>query len=651
MRKHVTTKRVGWALVLLGIIALLVWGVRLGMTALSLRGHLVEVESWTEAPQAVDPVMACETVKAVREDVVQLERRAGLLVRLAPALGWLPRVGGNLRAAPHLLDVGDGLTEAGAIGCDVVGPMLGSFGGGSSGETSSGGISPMDLIEVLEARRSDLQRAEAAMDRAETAWGRVDVEDLSPRISEKAPLLDRGLPLLRSGLSTATVAPDLLGANGPRTYLVLALNEDELRPGGGFISGVGEVHVEAGKLITMTFRDSYDVDDFSQPYPDPPEPMRRYMGLDLWVFRDSNWSPDFPTAAQQAIDLYRPGHPVSIDGVVALDQRAVQELIGALDPVAVQGAAEAITRETILAYMREAWAPGSEDWGREWWQERKSFMGAIAQAAWQSVENGRVDWAILTRSLLRTLEEKHLLVYLAEPTMREVLAEQGWDGGLRPGDGDFLMVVDANLGYNKASAKVQQEALYEVDLSESPPRARLTLTNTHTSAADVACRQEARYAATYEGMMDRCYWDYVQILVPEQARIVDATRIPVAGEMLWNGEDYPGDVMVRGAEGAPCLSWGVMSVLAPGDVETRQFTWTLPPDLVAWEGRQGRYSLKVQKQPGKRSHPLTVRVRLPEGATLARATPEPASAADGWVIYRAELDRDLTFDLDLGRAR
>ena len=102
--------------------------------------------------------------------------------------------------------------------------------------------------------------------------------------------------MLRQGFSALTVAPQLLGMDRPRTYLVLALNEDELRPGGGFITGVGEIRVQAGKVITMTFRDSYAVDDFTQPYPDPPEPMRRYMGLDLLVLRDSNWSPDFPTA-------------------------------------------------------------------------------------------------------------------------------------------------------------------------------------------------------------------------------------------------------------------------------------------------------------------------------------------------------------------
>ena len=49
------------------------------------------------------------------------------------------------------------------------------------------------------------------------------------------------------------------------------------------LSGVGEVRLEAGQLVTMTFRDSYAVDDFTQPYPALPEPMQRFMGGNLMV--------------------------------------------------------------------------------------------------------------------------------------------------------------------------------------------------------------------------------------------------------------------------------------------------------------------------------------------------------------------------------
>ncbi len=569
-----------------------------------------------------------------------LQRWAGGLVRMGPVFGWLPRFGGDLRAAPHLLTVGGGLTEAGAIGCGVVGPMLGGEDGAGAGD-----MSPSSLVDVLHGSRSELELALAAVERAEGAWERVDAEHLSRRLAERATLLDRGLPLLRGGLSAALAAPDLLGADEPRTYLVLALNEDELRPGGGFISGVGEVRVDAGRVVTMTFRDSYAVDDFSQPYPDAPEPMERYMGIELWVFRDSNWSPDFPTAAQQAVALYRPGYPVSVDGVVALDQQAVQRLVGAVAPVAIEGVEEPVTGETVLGYMQEAWAPGSEDWSAEWWLERKSFMGATAEAFWSRIQEGDVDWIALARSVLGLLEEKHLLVYVPDPTLAEVLAEQGWDGAVRPGRGDFLMVVDSNMGYNKASARVEQEAIYEVDLRQSPPEASLTLTYTHTSTADVACRPETRYAASYEGMMERCYWGYARVLAREGSELMEATRIPVPGEMLWSGEDYSGEVTVGTTDDEGWTSWGVMAVLAPGSVETRDFTWTLPSDVVGWEGQEGRYRLRAQKQPGKRAHPLTVRVRLPEGSELVHAGPEVRSLQDGWVVFEAVLDRDLAFEL------
>ena len=637
-----TRRYVAWALILLGLALITLWAFRLGRTALSLRGHWVEAQSWAEAPGEVDPAQACRLVQDAQADVSAVQRQVGLLARWAPAAGWLPWVGGDLRAAPHLLTMGTNLAQAGAIVCEVAEPALPWLGGGSP---ATEGVPRDEILRLLDQGRSDLQRAEAAAGRARWAWEQVDAPALSAPLRERAPLLDQGLPLVEGGLSAAAVAPDLLGADGTRTYLILALNEDEVRPGGGFISGVGEVRVAAGEVVSMTFRDSYAVDDFSEPYPPAPEPMQRYMGIELWVFRDSNWSPDFPTAARQAMALYRPGYPVSIDGVVALDQRAVQALVAAVGPLSVDGAEQPITGETILAYMRQAWAPGEEDWDREWWRQRKSFMGAIAGAMRRRVENGEVDWVALGRAVLRLLEQKHLLVYVPEPTVQELLAEQGWDGGLRPGPGDFLAVIDANLGYNKASAQVEQRAAYQVDLTQDPPQATLTLTYTHTSQADVPCRPESRYAATYQGMMDRCYWDYLRVYVPRGSQLLEATRIPIPGAALWSGQRESGAVETQAASEAPCLSCEVMSVLPPASTQTRHFTWTLPEDVVRWDGQRGRYALRVHKQPGKEAHPLTVRVRLPQGAALAEAMPRPSATEQGWVTYHATLDRDLTFDL------
>jgi hypothetical protein len=158
--------------------------------------------------------------------------------------------------------------------------------------------------------------------------------------------------------------------------------------------------------------------------------------------------------------------------------------------------------------------------------------------------------------------------------------------------------------------------------------------------------------------MDRCYWDYLRVYVPQGSRLLDATRIPVPGEVLFSGEGESGEVTVQPAEEGPWLTLAVLSLLPPAATQTRFFTWTIPADVVTWtipadvvqwQGDEGWYSLRVQKQPGTAGHPLSVRVRLPEGSVLLDATPGPSAVEEGWVIYQTTLDRDREFRLHFRR--
>ncbi len=625
-------------LLLAGAALLILWGVRIARAGLSLRAHLAQAESLMRAPETADLPMVCTVVGALRQDVETVRREAGPLVSLAPLLGWLPGVGGDLRAAPHLLDMADGLTEAGAVTCDMLGPAL------TGDDRSLDGV-----VRRLAESLPDLAQARAAVGRVEDAWGRVDISRLSPRMQQRVALIGQGLPLLRAGLTVASAMPDLLGIGSPRTYLIIAQNEDELRPTGGYITGAGEVRIENGQIVAMTFRDSYAVDDFTQHYPDPPEPLRRYMSIDLWVFRDSNWSPDFPTAARQAIALYRPGSPVTVDGVIALDQYAVQELVGAVGPLQVEGAADPLTAETVIPYLRRSWEPEGGALTGEWWRQRKSFMGPLAEALWARIQAGDVDWPRLARTVVRLLDEKHLLLYIPHPTVAPLLAERGWDGALRPTGEDFLMIVDANVGYNKASARVQETITYEVDLRRNPPQATLTLVYTHTVPTGAPCIPESRYDPVYEQMMARCYWDYLRVYIPAGSRLLDATRIPIPGEALWSGETEPGGVTVRPADEGSLLSLETLLLLPPGAVQTRSFTWELPADVLTWREGEGVYSLRVQKQPGTVGRPLTVRIRLDEGDTLLSADPSPSASEGATVVFQTRLERDREFVIRFGR--
>jgi len=636
-------KRLGVTLIVAGLILLAWWGVTIIRTGLSLRRHLEQTQALVEQPMDVDPAHVCDLVYELRSDVVRLDRQAGALAQLGPLLGWLPRVGGDLRAAPHLLEVADGLTEAGTLSCEAFGPAL-------EGIDENGAAPSLEwAVEVLDQNRSSLSLVLEAVRRAEKAGSQVDIETLSSPLADRAALLDEALPLLETGLRAAQVAPDLLGATEPRTYLVLALNEDERRPIAGYITGVGEVTVEDGQLTDMTFRDVYKVDDFSQPYPTPPEPLQRYLGVDLWVFRDSNWSPDFPTVARQAIELYRPGYPVDIDGVVALDQEAVRRLVGALGQIQVPRADEAVTGDTVVSYMRQAWAPENQEVSKGWWAQRKSFMEPLAEAVWAKLTSGGVDYVRLGLTLLDLVEEKHLLLYVDHPQVESLLKEQGWDGAL-PTDqsGDFLMVVDANVGYNRASAKVEEMIDYQVDLRSMPPRARLTLTYTHTSQVNYPCVREIRYDPVYEQMMDRCYWDYVRVYVPEESRLVDATEIPIVEQAQFSGEGESGEVIIKKALAGPWKTFGALMLLPTGKRQVRSYVWELSPEVLVQREEGEGYTLYVEKQPGTMGHPLRVVVRLPDGARLLGTYPS-SSFESGRVLFRTVLDENRDFEVRFAR--
>jgi hypothetical protein len=178
------------------------------------------------------------------------------------------------------------------------------------------------------------------------------------------------------------------------------------------------------------------------------------------------------------------------------------------------------------------------------------------------------------------------------------LSALGWDGALHPGNGDYLLVVDANVGYNKASARVHESIAYQVDLRSAPPLATLTLVYTHTSTATVDCVPEARYDPVYEQMMARCYWDYVRVYLPADAGLVAATAAPIPGEWLWSGEAEAGEVVVTAAEEGQWLVLGQMGVLPPASTQRRVFTWTLGAAAVQLTGEERCYSLRVQKQAG-----------------------------------------------------
>jgi hypothetical protein len=655
-------------LVILVLVVLLVayTGVRLLRRANSLRAHLQQLEALSQAAPAglalEDLERAGSHLSAMRHDLQVIQTLVGPLLPVIERLHWLPRYGDDLAAAPELLRMASGVTAAGDGAFQALAPALEGFAASPAG-TGSAATGLEQIVPVLQAAQPELLAAQQELVAVQQARAQIDAQRLSPQVAGLVARLDRYLPWFQTAVDGALLAPTLLGADGPRTYLILAQNNHELRPTGGFISGVGELHVDGGRLKSLSFTDSYAVDNLEVPHDLTPLDLQQTLAAQLWLLRDANWDADFPTSARRVLDIYQRDRGVQADGVIALDLTALEWLVDALGPIPLPDGDQSLTGDNLVRLLQAQWenpegGPALEGrWDAEWWQHRKDFMGEIAGAALDKllaapsgagqVASG-LDLVALARTLSRSLDEKHLLLYFTDPQAGTLLRARNWDGALSvpPLPMDALLVVDTNVGFNKVDPNVARTMHYALDLGAADgPEARLTVTyQNHSTRAVDGCVQEAWYGDSYTDMMDRCYWNYMRVYVPAGSQLLEGPDLALPpGSLLAQSSDLalPATISPTLA-GSNWTVWAAFFDVAPGADRSLAYHYRLPSSVLepTPEGLV-QYRLRVQKQPGTRAVPLQLEVRLPPGAELVTASPAGALSMDGGVLSASmDLRRD-----------
>jgi hypothetical protein len=499
------------------------------------------------------------------------------------------------------------------------------------------------LLPILQDAKPDLIQASAELERVVTARQEIgDVEALPWRVRTLLSMMDEKLYLAQE-FKLLPVLPQLLAHEGRRTYLIMAQNEDEIRPTGGFITGAGLLTVEDGQILDLTFQDANVVDDWrNKPYDAPPEPLTQLMGLDLFLFRDANFWPDFPTSAERAMQLYSYGQNAApLDGVIAIDQTFVAMMVGVTGPISIPDLEMTVNRQNTIASLREAWGSDEEEAVQDWVATRKDFLGPLAQAMRvELLSNLRaLDPLFLADTIHRAAAEKHLQIYVRDPQVAAVLHEVGWDGSIEaPASGDFLMVVDTNVGYNKVNPLIEQAITYDVQLAEDGTgTAALALRYRHTGdERDEPCSQDVSYGAgiTYEALMQRCFWNYLRLYTPAGSRLLEGSEHRRPPGTFAFGEGWSGQAQTVENE-AGLATFANFFVLPPGQSLTSSYRYALPQ--IATGETEKEYRLQVYKQAGQRPQPLEIQVTLPSRATLLETNPAATTVEGQTILFQTDL--------------
>lgn len=420
------------------------------------------------------------------------------------------------------------------------------------------------------------------------------------------------------GKLIAQSLPSILGKDKAKTYLILFQNNMELRPAGGFIGSFALVTFDGGRLIDISVQDVYSADGQLKGHVEPPAPIKNYLGEANWYLRDSNWDPDFPVSAQRAEWFLDKEIDKSVEGVVALDLETTKALLTVLGPVNLTDFNQIIDAgnlyEKTQYEVESNFFPGS--------QKKSTFLTALTRELMNQLSHlSAKNYVPVALSILENLEARHIQIFVHDRAFQKAVSALGFDGAVVmpqcPGNclADFLGVVDANVGVNKANYFIRQDQAFYVSLEGGLIKRTLSLSYENT--ANPSLGSKARYK------------DYVRVMVPQDSEIAKI-RILSGADII---EQDPEVEDLHGRREA-----GVIFEIAPGQKKVISFSWESPVSLDF--SQKGEYRLYVRKQAGSKDGPINLNMTLAAGPKY-RSIPSFSLTREGAYVYNTNLSRDL----------
>ena len=246
-----------------------------------------------------------------------------------------------------------------------------------------------------------------------------------------------------------------------KNYIVILQNNRELRPTGGFMGSYAVVRSQESGVRSVEIKDIYVPDGQLVGHVDPPLPIKQAFGQGWWKLRDSNWDTDFIAAAPQIAWFFEQGGE-KVDGIIAINLQLVTSLLGILGEVKPTDYGDIVTTKTFYnlaqKHAEENFFPGST--------QKRDFLGAVGNALFKRIlQSGLIEKIKLVKLVWQELKRGEILVWFKDPVLQEVIKQRRWDGGLGnlPIGGDYLYIVETNLGANKANCCIDRQVTQETD--------------------------------------------------------------------------------------------------------------------------------------------------------------------------------------------
>lgn len=324
----------------------------------------------------------------------------------------------------------------------------------------------------------------------------------------------------------------LLESPGERHILVLFENSSELRPGGGFLGSYAEVVLKEGSIQSMEVRDINDADREFDEKIVPPKPLQAIATR--WRAADANWFFDYSLSSKKVIQFmekskkYR-NSSITFDGAIAVSPNVVRDILEITGPVQLSGRSGAINKDNFLLEIQkevQAGQAGSTNSRQAEKNAPKKILEELTPVLLDKLSNLQGDEKkIPFLKFGEWLAGKDLMLYFKEPGLENFFDFYNVSGKVfelpRNFNGDYLAVVNANIGGGKTDLFVKQKMFFKTQL------------NLDGTASD-----ELTLLREHRGNTSDSWWyraqnqNYLEVFTPP-----DATLLNFSGG--WDRKIYP----------------------------------------------------------------------------------------------------------------
>ena len=263
------------------------------------------------------------------------------------------------------------------------------------------------------------------------------------------------------GLAIAPALPDALGVDGPKRYLICALNDAELFGSGGAPLDLAMIEVDRGKVtIPLSGSASGVFNPDNAPYAwEKMGGLPWYREGGNYPFANSNFHPNFPYSGPNMMSAWTSLGQPRVDGIVTVDMYAIAELLRVVGPID-SGEYGTLTPENVItkvlvdAYRRfPEDVPGAKDQRRSMNAKLRSDLLARLSDRWTALRAAKGLWG--------TIPGRHLQAFSADAQLQSAVRAAGADGNLATSPGDIVGVF-LQSGVSKLAVFQQRSIDHQV---------------------------------------------------------------------------------------------------------------------------------------------------------------------------------------------